>query len=132
MAAVDLNATDVLRLGLSALLVDLERFLSVHGSEDGASDREAMAASFIATAKKKIWEEASPKPAARAIGQALCVLIPMGYRPPRWQDDEAEPPAARVVFPSFGRRRPGEWRDVPTDDAEVIALGSQMPDTPDP
>jgi hypothetical protein len=43
-----------------------------------------------------------------------------------------EPQADRVVYPLFGRGRPGEGRDVPTKDAEVIALGSHMPDTPDP
>lgn len=132
MAAVDLNTTNVLRLGLYALLVDLEIFMSAPGSEDIASDRGTVAASFVATAKNKIREEGSPKPAARAIGQALAILVPMGYRPPRWSDEEAEASAARVTFPPFGRGRPGVWHDVPTEDAEVIDLGSHRPNTLDP
>lgn len=130
-AGIDMSATDVLRFSLSALLVDLERFLSVCRSDGIESDRWAGAASVIATAKKEVWEEASPKVAARTIAQAMCVLVPMGYRPPRWQDEAAELSDERVVYPLFSQRRPGEWRVVPPEDAEVIALNPPRLDPPD-
>ncbi len=56
---------------------------------------------------------------------------------PFWPDLAAraigcEPQADRVVYPPFGRGRPGVWHDVPTEDAEVIDLGSHRPNTLDP